>query len=156
MKRALLAFVLAAAAVVAWTAAARTDDGLRVVVRDADGARVAEAGLPASGRFALTYRHSVYGAPAEERFRAGRGDRGFVLEAIASPSQAVLDYYAVEGRRTRRGGRWLLVPSQPARYDELALAATAVGRRTLAVGGDRIALWRAGRARHLRIAVEGG
>lgn len=153
MRRALLAFLLAAGAVAAWTAAARTDDGLRLVVRDASGARVAEASLPASGRFALAYRHSVYGEPAEERFRAGRD---IVLEAIASPSEAVLDYYAIDGRRTRSDGRWILAPAHPARYRELALAATEVGRRTLVANGRRVPLWRTGRTRHLRIEVEGG
>jgi hypothetical protein len=137
-------------------AACGSDDGgpRQVVVRDSAGARVAEAPLPPSGRFALGYRHSVYGAPAEERFRAA-GDGAFVLEAIASPSQAVLDYYALDGRRRRRGATWELRPARPARFEAMALAGTAVGRRTLVVGARRTALWSAdGRVRHLRIAVE--
>ena len=34
-------------------------------------------------------------------------------------------------------------------------AATAVGRRTLVAGSERVPLYGAGRARHLTIAVEG-
>ena len=117
---------------------------------------MAGAALPASGRFALSYRHSVYGAPARERFRA-LGGGGFVLEAISSPSAAVLDYYAVEGRRSRRAGVWTLRPDRPARFADMALAATTVGRRALVADGRRQPLWRRdGRPAHLTIAVEGG
>jgi hypothetical protein len=145
--------LLALCAVAAWAAAARTEDDPRVVVRETGGAEVAEADLPASGRFALTYRHSVYRAPAEERFRATGDD--FVLEAIASPSEAVIDYYAIEGRRTRRNGRWVLTLAHPTRFHDMALAATAVGRRTLAVEGRTYPLWRDGRARHVKVGVRG-
>jgi hypothetical protein len=148
--RAAIIITLALFAIAAWAAMASTEDGPRVVVRDTGGAEVVEADLPGSGRFALTYRHSVYRAPAEERFRA-TGD-GFVLEAIASPSEAVLDYYALEGRRMRRG---ILVLDQPARFHDMALAATNVGRRTLVVGSRRYPLWRRDGARHLRITVKG-
>jgi Domain of unknown function (DUF1850) len=129
--------------------AADADRGPRVVVRDGSDTLI-EAALPASGRFALTYRHSVYRAPAEERFRAEGDD--FALEAIASPSEAVLDYYALEGRRTRRG---VLVLDRPARFHDMDLAATHVGRRTLVVGDRRYPLWRRDGARHLRITVKG-
>ena len=119
-----------------------------MVVRDADGAVVAEAALPAGGRFALTYRHSVYEAPAEERFRALEGDR-FALERVASPDRRVLEYYEAEGRIA--GNQ--LVPDHPARFTTMALAATERGRRTLVVGDERIPLY--GHGVHLRIAVEG-
>ena len=125
-----------------------------IVARDRDGAVVAEAALPASGRFALTYRHSVYGAPAEERFRA-TGD-GFVLESVASPSAQVIDYYELEGRRTRENGWWVMTPARPARFGTMALAATRLGRRTLVAGSRRLPLYRTDdRAAHLRLAVEG-
>jgi hypothetical protein len=142
MRRAIL--VLAAA--LALTAAARGDDGPRVVARDAEGAVVAEVALPADGRFALAYRHSVYEAPAEERFRA-RGD-GFALESVASPNRRVLEYYELEGRIARD----VLVPARPARFTTLALAATERGRRTLVVGGERFPLY--GHGVHLTIGVE--
>jgi hypothetical protein len=141
------AVVALAVAVLAVPALAHGDDGPRVVVRDRDGDVVAAAALPADGRFALAFRHSVYRAPAEERFRALDG--GFVLERIASPSRRVLEYYELEGRFTRDA----LIPAHPARFTTMALAATARGRRTLVVGGERIPLYRHGV--HLRIAVEG-
>ena len=125
--------------------------GPEVVARDADGGVVAEAALPADGRFALTYRHSVYRAPAEERFRAVDG--GFVLDSVASPSARVIDYYELDGRRTREGGVWVLHPDRPARFEEMALAATRRGRRTLVAGDRHLPLY--GDAVHLRLAVEG-
>jgi hypothetical protein len=143
--------VALAAVLLIGSLAAGTDAGPRVTVQEAG----VEAALPASGRFALTYRHSVYRAPAEERFRAEGDD--FVLEAVASPSEAVIDYYAIEGRRTRRHGWWVLTLDRPARFHDMALAATDVGRRTLVVEGRRYPLWRRdGRARHVRVSVEGG
>ena len=68
----------------------------------------------------------------------------------------MLDYYALDGRKARRGAIWVLRPARPPRFSELALAATRVGRRTLVAGGRRTPLWRSdGRAAHLRITVEG-
>jgi hypothetical protein len=126
-------------------------DATRVVVHDRSGERVAGERLPSGGRFSLTYLHSYYRAPAEERFVA-EGD-GFRLESVASPRVAVLDYYELRGRRTREG-RWLrLYPRARRHYRRLPLIATAQGRRTLVVGGRRLALY-GGRARHLEISVE--
>ena len=121
-----------------------------VVARTADGDVVADLRLPASGAFALDYRHSYYRQPARETFRA-TGD-GFELVAISSPSQAVLDYYEIDGARERRGGVWTVRPVRPARFETMALAATAVGRRTLVAGGDRAPLY--GGDVHVRLAVE--
>jgi hypothetical protein len=149
---AVAAVVLAGGA--AWPAPA--SEGPRVVARTAAGELVAGAPLGPGRTFALAYRHSVYRVPAEERFRADRDGRGFALVAVASPSEAVLDYYAIEGSRRREAGRWVLRPARPARFGTLALAATSIGRRTLVAGGRRAPLWRPdGRAAHLRIAVEG-
>jgi hypothetical protein len=124
----------------------------RVVARSADGDRVAELALPGSREFALEYRHSVYRRPARETFAVLDGG-GFRLVAISSPSEAVLDYYEVEGARARRAGWWTLRPARPARFETLPLAATAVGRRTLVAGGRRAPLY--GGDVHLRIGVEG-
>ena len=49
----------------------------------------------------------------------------------------MLDYYDVEGARRRSGGWWTLELARPARFTRMALAATAVGRRTLVAGGER-------------------
>ena len=121
-----------------------------VVARASDGDVVADLRLPASGTFALEYRHSYYRAPARETFRA-TGD-GFELVAISSPSEAVLDYYEIEGARERRDGVWTLRPARPARFERMALAATAVGRRTLVAGDRRVPLY--GDDVHLRLGVE--
>jgi Domain of unknown function (DUF1850) len=121
-----------------------------VVARAADGERVAD--LRVADRFALEYVHSYYRQPARETFRV-RDDGGFELVAVSSPSEAVLDYYEIEGARERRAGWWTLRPERPARFDEMALAATAVGRRTLVVGDRRAPLY--GGPVHLRIGVEG-
>ncbi len=147
---------VAAVAVGLWAWTARGDGTLAVVVRDADGASVTTRALGPDGGFALAYRHSVYRAPAEERFAVEPGG-GLRLTSIASPSQAVLDYYAIEGRRTHGAdGAWVLRPDVPPPASErLALAATEVGRRTLVTGARRTRLWRDdGHAAHLRITVE--
>jgi Domain of unknown function (DUF1850) len=128
--------------------------GRTVVVRERSGDELVTAKLPASGTFAIAYRHSYYGAPAREVFSA-RADGGFRLRAIESPRAAVLDYYALAGDRTRRG-HWLrLAPAEQRTYEQLALIATDVGRRTLVVGDRRLPLY-AHEARHLTISVEEG
>jgi hypothetical protein len=140
------------AAIALLAAAASGCGGARVVAVDRDGRTVAD--MPAAHGFSLTYRHSYYEQPAVERFRVS-GD-GFRLVEIDSPSEAVLDYYDVAGTRVRRGGWWTLKLAEPARFHEMPLAATAVGRRTLVADGKRTPLYRRdGRAAHLTIAVEG-
>jgi hypothetical protein len=123
-----------------------------VVARTAGGDVVAELRLPPSGTFALEYRHSYYRQPARETFRAT--EDGFELVAISSPSEAVLDYYEIEGTRERRGGGWTLRPARPAHFEQMALAATAVGRRTLVAGDRRAPLYRGAHAVHLQLEVE--
>jgi hypothetical protein len=123
-----------------------------LVVSDQQGDEIVTTQLPESGSFALAYRHSYYGAPARERFTASGS--GFRLREIASPRAAVLDYYALDGERRRRGRWWRLAPAEGRRYELLPLIATATGRRTLLVGGERIPLY--GReARHVTITMEG-
>jgi hypothetical protein len=140
--RLLLAAVVGAMAVTGGTP--------HVVARTADGDVLADLRLPASEAFALEYRHSYYRRPARETFRAT--DDGFELVAISSPSEAVLDYYEIEGARERRGGRWTLRPARPARFDRMALAATETGRRTLVAGERRVPLY--GGDVHLWLEVE--
>ena len=132
-------------------ALALTGGSPHVVARTADGDVVAELRLPASGAFALEYRHSYYRVPARETFRAT--DDGFELMAISSPSEAVLDYYEIDGARERRGGTWTLRPARPAQFERMALAATETGRRTL-VAGDRSVPLYGDDDVHLRLEVE--
>jgi hypothetical protein len=149
--------LLAAAAVAAPLALAATalsgSPDPALVVRDEQGQEIVRAALPESGAFALAYRHSYYDAPARELFTARDGN--LRLRALASPRAAVLDYYALAGERTRTGGWLRLEPAGRRSYEGLPLIATATGRRTLLVGGERIPLY--GReARHLTITAEGG
>jgi hypothetical protein len=143
--RVAIAAVLAVAAV---AAAAGLVAGLgpgggdpAVVVADERGRELASVPLTEAGRFALSYRHSVYRAEVTETFAVADG--GFRLVAIASPSEAVLDYYELEGRRVADHG-WRLEPAATPRLESLPLVATEVGRRTLVVGDRRVALFTPG------------
>ena len=156
MRGPAIAAVAALASVVGAVVTARAERAPAVVVHDQAGRELARAPLPGSGRFALEYRHSYYGAQARESFRAVRG-RVFEVAAIESPSEAVLDYYAIDGRKRAAGGGWIaLVPASPRRYRRLSLIATPMGRRTLAIGDRRIPLSASRRAAHLTLSVEAG
>jgi len=115
-----------------------------VVVADERGRELASVPLPEDHRFALTYRHSVYQAEVTETFAVTGG--GFRLVAVASPSEAVLDYYELEGRRGRDGGWRRLEPDASPRLHALPLLATEVGRRTLVVEDRRLPLFEPGGA----------
>ncbi len=109
--------------------------------------------LPRSGVFAIGYVHSVYHAPSAEVFTVEDGR--FTMRAVVSDSGGVLDYYALDGERSRLpGGRWLLRLAVPVTYDELPLIATPIGRRTLLAGGRCLPLYPASGARQVRVAVE--
>jgi hypothetical protein len=83
--------------------------GPAVVVADERGREVASVPLPASGEFALRYRHSVYRAEVTETFAAA-GD-GFRLVA------------ATVGRRTlEAGGRRLPLYAEGADPARLVLS----------------------------------
>ena len=156
--RVVAAVVLVAAGV---AAAAGLVAGLRpgggdpaVVVADERGREVASVPLPEAGRFALSYRHSVYRAEVTETFAVADG--GFRLVAIASPSEAVLDYYELEGRRVADHG-WRHEPATPPRLEALPLVATEVGRRTLVVGDRRLPLFTPGGSpAHLVLSIHRG
>ena len=155
--RAVVAVVLVVAAVaaVAWAAGPRPGGGdPAVVVADERGREVASVPLPEAGRFALSYRHSVYRAEVTETFAVADG--GFRLVAIASPSEAVLDYYELEGRRVADHG-WRLEPATTPRLEALPLVATEVGRRTLVVGDRRVPLFTPGGSpAHLVLSIHRG
>jgi hypothetical protein len=125
-----------------------------VVAEDADGALVAARSLPVDGTFALAYEHSAYRAPAVEVFIAA-GSR-FTMYAVASPNEAVLDYYAVAGSRSAASGWWVLRLDRPQVFDELSLIATPIGRRTLVAGLDCVPLYPAAGASDLRIRITPG
>jgi hypothetical protein len=138
------------AALVATIVSAGCGGERSVVVHDEDGKVIAEARLPDSGRFAIEYRHSYYEVAARESFAVD--DAGFAMVEVASPSEAVLDYYELAGTK-RRDGWMRLVPDRPRHFERLPLIATPVGRRTLEVGGERYPLYGAA-PRHVTIEVE--
>lgn len=130
------------------------DWGASVVVRDVAGRVVSRPPLPDSGSFEIEYTHSYYGAPTVERFSANpRG--GFNLVEISSPSEAVLDYYELEGRKTTDGEWTHLTPSEPRHFEELSLIGTEKGRKTLVLPGRRVPLFaKSGAPVHLTLRVE--
>jgi hypothetical protein len=108
-----------------------------VTVRDADGALLAQVPL-ADGAFAVSYRNSLYGTLAEERYRVEGGT--FVLVELAADQLAVLEeYYAVPGPVQHAAApdrrNFVAQPTRPAEFAELAIAATPLGERTLHVPG---------------------
>jgi hypothetical protein len=144
-----LAAALIAGAVVTVTIPAGADpawSGPAITIRDAGGAVLASAPLPADGRFALRYRNSVYGTLAEERFVVGDDGRFRLVELAADQLAVLEEYYAVTrpAVRTPPGGRraWSAPPARPLVLEELRVAATDLGRRTLLVDDRSLALWR--------------
>ena len=135
----LAAAVLVAAALAVAAAMTGLGDGPAVVVADERGRQLASVRLPEGGRFALQYRHSVYQVEVTESFAATDG--GFRLVAVASPSEAVLDYYELEGPRVLDQGWRRLEPSGTPNLAALPLVATELGRRTLVVGDRRLPLF---------------
>lgn len=139
--RAVVAAVLVAElGVVAGCAAAAAPAPTRTVVsvRDPGGARLAQVPLGGEG-FAVSYRNSIYGTLAEERYRVA-ADRRFALVELAADQLAVLEeYYAVPGpvRHAPFPDRrdFVARPARPAEFAALAVAATALGERTLHVPG---------------------
>ena len=123
-------------------AASRGDRTL--VVRGPDDDVLAVVELP-DGTFRLSYRNSIYRSVAEESYRVSDSGQ-IVLETLAADELAVLEeYYAIDepARRTSSGARaWVADPARPVVLDELIVAATDLGRRTLLVRGEEpLELW---------------
>jgi hypothetical protein len=130
-----------------------TDRGASVLVHDADGRTIVRAALPDSGLFGIEYVHSYYEVPATEHFVAEE-DGSFELVEISSPSEAVLDYYQLEGRKEDREDLFSLAPDSPQRFDKLPLIGTEKGERILVVSGERFPLYEENGPRHITIRVE--
>lgn len=134
-----LVLVLAAA-----SAIARSGPTLEVLLPG--GQLLARVTLPGDGAFALRYRNSLYGTLAEERFVADGGR--IRLVSLAAEQLAVLEeYYAITERaRPAAGGEglgWEAAPAHVPTPDQLRVAATDRGERTLIVdGAPALALWR--------------
>ena len=95
----------------------------------------AEAGLEGGAPLQLRYRHSVYGQPAVEEFAVTPA--GLRLVRLASPSVAVLEYYArPEPIRPAPEGYEIRVLSGPP-VPRLTLLASETGQRTVRLRGAR-------------------
>jgi hypothetical protein len=110
-----------------------------LTVRDGGGALLTRVPLPAA-EFAVSYRNSVYGTVAEERYRVRDGERFGLVELAADQLAVLEEYYAVPGPvRAAPGGdrrSWVAEPRDHPEFSELAIAATALGERTLHVPGQ--------------------
>ncbi|CAA9458376.1 MAG: hypothetical protein AVDCRST_MAG14-2022 [uncultured Rubrobacteraceae bacterium] len=124
-----------------------------MVVRDSDGGVISRSPLPDSGEFQIEYVHSYYNSPATEHFTAGENEN-FELVMVSSPSEAVLDYYELEGRKEIEGELLRLVLDEPQEFEALPLIGTQRGERTLVVSGERFTLYGEGGARHIVVKVE--
>lgn len=128
----------ACAAVLLGSGCAVADAGPALTVRDSGGALLTRVPLPAA-EFAVSYRNSVYGTVAEERYRVREGGRFGLVELAADQLAVLEEYYAVPGpvRAAPPGDRRRLVaePRDHPEFGELAIAATALGERTLHVPG---------------------
>ena len=154
MRARLLPLVLVIAGSLVFAGAFATDWGESVVVRDADGKMLSRSSLPSSGEFSVEYFHSYYEVPAAEHFSADPGG-GFELVGISSPSEAVLDYYGLEGHKTADDERMRLVPEETQRFEELPLVGTETGRRTLVLPERRVPLFtESGAPMHLTLQIE--
>jgi hypothetical protein len=147
------AAVLTAAAVATAAGAYAIPDRWDVVVRDETGRQTARVPVPDSRRFVLSYQHSYYQRPVHETFAVRNGK--FTLVSVMSPSEAVLDYYAVDGHRSRGEHGYVLRPSRSTTLDGVALVATDKGQRTLVVADQHLPLYSPGGSpRHVVVTVE--
>jgi len=146
--------VLGVALLLVFAGAFAADWGESVVVRDTGERVLSRSSLPGSGEFSVEYVHSYYEVPAAEHFVAG-DDEGFELVGISSPSEAVLDYYELEGSKTVDGEWVRLVPEERQHFEELPLVGTTRGQRTLVLHDRRVPLFaESGTPVHLTLLVE--
>ncbi|WP_026552579.1 hypothetical protein [Arthrobacter sp. H20] len=120
--------------------------GRSIVITNDDGG-LASVPLPGD-TFAVSYRNSIYGTIAEERYTV-LPDGSFRLDQLAADQLAVLEeYYGVPGAPTPADSsdrRNFVVdpdPAHPAVFTDLSLAATDLGERTLHLpGAAPVPLW---------------
>ena len=149
---------LIAAAVAATVAGA--GDRRSVVVTDPAGVVLARVPIATEGGFELRYRNSLYSTLAAERFVV-IDEGGFRLDSLAAEELAVLEeYYAVNAAPLRGAEDWWTAPpAYKLELDDLRVAATDLGQRTLLVTGQPpVDLWRlVGDAQPtVIISIEGG
>jgi hypothetical protein len=110
-----------------------------VSIRDPAGALLAQVPLRGA-TFAVSYRNSLYGTLAEERYWVTDGGRFRLVELAADQLAVLEEYYAVPGpvQRAPESDRrdFVAGPARAAEFAALAVAATALGERTLHVPGQ--------------------
>ena len=154
MRNRWLLIVSGAVGLLIFWAALVVDWGASVVVSEADERVVSRFLLPDSGSFGIEYIHSYYGAPVDEQFSANP-QGGFELVEVSSPSEAVLDYYELEGHKATDDEWMRLVPREPRRFEVLSLVGTATGQKTLVLPDRKVPLFAEnGTPIHLTLWVE--
>ncbi len=143
-----LATLASSGAAAAELDAAQDEAAKVIVIRGHDGDVLASVPL-CGDRFGVSYRNSIYGTLAEERYKV-LPDRRYRLVEIAADQLAVLEeYYAAPGapRRAVEPDRrdWVAPPdpAMPVIFEALSIAATDLGERTVHVPGEPpLELWR--------------
>ncbi|MBG6216873.1 hypothetical protein IWX75_001327 [Arthrobacter sp. CAN_A6] len=123
-----------------------TPQGASLIITHDDD-ELASVPLPGNS-FSVSYRNSLYGTLAEERYTV-EPNGTYLLDQIAADQLAVLEeYYAVPGVPMAAGAsdsrNWVVEPdpARPAAFEKLSLAATDLGQRTLHVpGAPPLELW---------------
>jgi hypothetical protein len=149
------AVVALTAAVAGADAAADSGDARWLVIRDASGTELTRAPLPSTGSFALRYRNSVYGSTAQEHFTVDDGSLRLV-ELRAEELAVLEEYYTATGAVLAAGDstlKWMVAVERPPIDLPLRVRATELGRRTLVVGDQEIALWQLVAAREESLVV---
>ena len=108
-----------------------------VQVEDARGLPLARLPVADDALLQLSYVHSIHRQPAVEEF-AVRAD-GLELVRLASPSVAVLEYYARPEPIVPDGEAHVIRPA-PERHAPLAVRVGTVGQRTLRYAGQILPL----------------
>jgi hypothetical protein len=137
------AMLALAAAIAGAVTAADSGDPQLLVIRDASGNELARAALPSTESFALRYRNSVYHSNAEEHFVVD-DDRLRLVELRAEELAVLEEYYSTTGAVRASGDStlgWRVAVGRPPIELPLRVRATELGRRTLVVGDQVIALW---------------
>lgn len=139
-----LAILVTVAPLTLTAGAARADPIL--VVRGPDDRVLAELRLP-DGTFTLRYRNSVYRSIAEEHYVVDALGR-IELVGLSADELAVLEeYYAIDRPAWSAGHGairpWRADPARRVNIENLIVAGTDLGQRTLLVEGETpLALWR--------------
>ena len=120
--------------------------GPTLTVRGPDDRVLARFELP-GGAFAMRYRNSLYRSLAEERYVIDADGRIRLVELAADELAVLEEYYAIDdpaSPETAGGGRaWRADPAREVILDDILVAGTDLGQRTLLVDGSPpLELWK--------------